>query len=54
MTTIATKTNVTRNHTHKTIGALLEAVEEFRVVCQPFPGSPSSLMARVSGTVQAI
>jgi transposase len=40
--------NVTRNHTHRTIDSLLEAVHEFLHDVQPFPGTQVSLMARAA------
>ena len=40
--------NVTRNHTHRTIDSLMEAVHEFLHDVQPFPGTQVSLMARAA------
>jgi putative transposase len=40
--------HVTRNHTHRTIEALMEAVDAFLRCVQPFPGTQVSLLGRVA------
>jgi transposase len=40
--------HVTRNHTHRTIEPLMEAVDEFIVGAQPFPGTQVSLLAHAA------
>jgi transposase len=40
--------HVTRNHTHRSIDPLMEAVDEFLHDVQPFPGTQVSLLARAA------
>jgi hypothetical protein len=39
---------VTRNHTHRTIDPLMEAVDEFIEGAQPFPGTKVSMLAHAA------
>jgi len=40
--------HVTRNHTHRAIAPLMEAVDEFIEGAQPFPGSQVSMLAHAA------
>ena len=40
--------HVTRNHTHRTLEPLMEAVDEFIDAAQPFPGTQVSLLAHAA------
>jgi len=40
--------HVTRNHTHRAIEPLIEAVDEFIEAAQPFPGTQVSVLARAA------
>jgi transposase len=40
--------HVTRNHTHRTIDPLMEAVDEFIEGAQPFPGTKVSMLAHAA------
>ncbi len=40
--------HVTRNHTHRAIEPLMEAVDEFIEGAQPFPGTQVSMLAHAA------
>jgi len=40
--------HVTRNHTHRSIESLMEAIEEFLHDVQPFPGDPCPFYAKTA------